>query len=264
MRIQYKPLPPGQVETPQQRRAGQFADLLDARLEAVIRQVEASEVYRLVFDPEADPRLVAAVVKNVLLEVYSYGAQVTEATFTAIGRLPKDRPDLMKPMILHDLEEVDHGEMALKDFIRLGGDARQARSRRPSPAAFAMAATCRMLAERENPFSYLGYMYLFESLTPVITERLQKVLTAKAFPVPARHFIDFHAAEDVSHACGLRNLIIRVVSEYPESAAAIEFGFDCFASVYPLPVWAAALDRARKEMRRQSTSATSCREVRAS
>ena len=28
----------------------------------------------------------------------------------------------MRPMILRDLSEVDHGEMALRDFIRLGGN----------------------------------------------------------------------------------------------------------------------------------------------
>lgn len=64
----------------------------------------------------------AGANEHTFLEVFSYGPHVTEATFTAIGRLPKNRPDLMRPMILRDLSEVDHGEMALRDFIRLGGN----------------------------------------------------------------------------------------------------------------------------------------------
>jgi hypothetical protein len=205
-------------------------------------------VYRIVASRESDVRLVVAIIKNILLEVFSYGPHVTEATFTAIGRLPKDRPDLMKPMILHDLEEVDHGEMALKDYLRLGGDEAFARTRRITPASLVMAATCRMVAEREDPFAYLGYMYLFEGLTPILAERAQRFLAEKGFPAEAQRFIDVHAEEDIGHARGLRNLIIRVVREYPEAAAAIEYGFDCFACVYPLPIWAAALAHAREEL----------------
>jgi hypothetical protein len=164
----------------------------------------------------------------------------------------------MKPMILHDLSEVDHGEMALKDFIKLGGDEIWAFSRRITPESFAMAATCRMLAEREDPFSYLGYMYLLESLTPILTERAQQFLAAKGFPVAARHFIDVHAEEDIAHADVLTKLIQKVVAEYP-AAAAIEYGFDCFAAVYPLPIWRAALAHAQAEFERAQQMATARR-----
>ena len=133
-----------------------FTNKLERKLHALLTEIEQSEVYQLVSSPNTRPELVTAIIKYILLEVFSYGPHVTEATFTAIGRLRKDRSDLMRPMILHDLSEVDHGEMALKDFIKLGGDEAWARSRLITPASFAMGATCRMLAERENPFSYLG------------------------------------------------------------------------------------------------------------
>ena len=225
-----------------------LADRLDRRIQTILGEVEKSETYRVVADPRTDPRLVAAIVRWYLLEVFSFGPHVTEATFTAIGRMPKNRPDLMKPMILHDLEEVDHGEMALQDYLKLGGDEHFARTRRLTPASLVMAATCRMIAERENPFCYLGYMYFFEALTPFLTERAQKLLAAKGFPLNARYFIDYHAQEDVSHARQLRDLLDQVVRDYPEAGAAIEYGFECFAAVYPLPIWTAALENARKEL----------------
>ena len=99
-----------------------FTDRLQSKLMALLAEVEKTELYQLVASPDTSPKLVATIIKYILLEVFSYGPHVTEATFTAIGRLPKTRPDLMKPMILHDLSEVDHGEMALRDFIKLGGD----------------------------------------------------------------------------------------------------------------------------------------------
>ena len=108
----------------------QFAENLDSKMSEVLAVIERSEVYRLVAAPDTNARLVVGIIRNILLEVFSYGPHVTEATFTAIGRLPKNRPDLMKPMILHDLEEVDHGEMALRDYLRLGGNEEFARRRR--------------------------------------------------------------------------------------------------------------------------------------
>ena len=226
----------------------QFADHLEAKTASLLSTIEASDVYRSVFDPNADPRYIATVIKYVLLEVFSYGPHVTEATFTAIGRMPKDRPDLIQVMINHDIEEADHGEMALKDFVELGGDEKWARNRRITPASWAMAAVCRMLAQYESAFAYLGYMYPFEALTPILTERVQKQLAAKRFPVEAQKFIDFHATEDIAHAKVLRTIIERCVRDYPEASSAIDYGFDCFAVVYPLPIWQAAVQNARREL----------------
>jgi hypothetical protein len=228
--------------------ARRFGDRLQAKVQQLLQHVLASPEWQSVEVPEADARYVTTVLKHVLLEVFSYGPHITEATFTAIGRFPKDRPDLMKPMILHDIEEADHGEMALRDFVRLGGDEAWARARRITPESFAMAATVRLLAQSENPFAYLGYMYPFEALTPVFTERIQQVMARLQFPGEGRQFIDFHAKEDIAHAKALRAFVERVVGDYPGAAEAIEYAFDCFGAVYPLPIWRAAINRAQTEL----------------
>jgi heme oxygenase-like protein len=240
-----------QASTTNEDEAKRFADHLESKIAALLVRIEASDVYQSVFDPRADPRYLATVIKYVMLEVFSYGPHVTEATFTAVGRMPKNRPDLMKVMIHHDLMEVDHCEMALKDFVRLGGDETWARSRRMTPASWAMAAVCRMLAQCESPFAYLGYMYPFESLTPILTERIQGQLASKGFPTEAQKFIDLHATEDIAHTKILRTLVERVVRDFPDAASAIEYGFECFAVVYPLPIWEAAVSNARIELGRK-------------
>ena len=225
-----------------------FVARLDKQVDELLHAVEKSEVYKLVSSPSTDPRLVALIVKYILLEVFSYGPHVTEATFTAIGRFPKTRPDLMKPLILHDLSEVDHGEMALVDFIKLGGDEGWARSRKISPCSFAMASTCRMLGERESPFAFLGYMYPFETLTPILTERAQGFLKMHGFPIEAQVFIDTHAEEDIGHANLLALMVKRVVEDFPSAEAEILYGFECFTNVYPLPIWEHSLNLAKAEM----------------
>src|SRR5690348_10242262 len=84
-----------------------FGDHIQSKVQNLLQRVLASPEWKSVENPAADARYVKAVMKHVLLEVFSYGPHVTEATFTAIGRFPKDRPDLMKLMILHDIEEAD-------------------------------------------------------------------------------------------------------------------------------------------------------------
>jgi pyrroloquinoline quinone (PQQ) biosynthesis protein C len=224
-----------------------LAARLDEKLAEILEQVAQSEFYRIVADPATDPQFAFAIVKYIILEIFHCEAHVVEATFTAIGRLPKDRPDWMKPMMLHALAEVPHGEMALRDFIRLGGDERWARSRRMTPASFAMAAICRRLAEHENPISYLGYMYLVEGLTPELAARGKELLRAKGFPAAAQQYLDVHAVVDIEHTATLRKLIVRIASEYPDAASAIEYGFDCLRVAYPLQIWNAALENARAE-----------------
>jgi hypothetical protein len=73
----------------------EFGDYFDQRVHALLAVIESSEPYQSVFAPDANPRYIAAVIKQVLLEVFSYGPHVTEATFTAIGRFPKREVKLM-------------------------------------------------------------------------------------------------------------------------------------------------------------------------
>ena len=96
-------------------------------------------------------------------------------------------------------------------------------------------------------FPTLDICIFSRGLTPVLTERAKVFLAQKEFPAEARQFIDVHATEDIGHAKALRNLIMRVVSQYPSAAESIEYGFDCFSCAYPLPIWNAALDAAKKE-----------------
>jgi hypothetical protein len=226
----------------------EFGDYFDQRVHALLAVIESSEPYQSVFAPDANPRYIAAVIKQVLLEVFSYGPHVTEATFTAIGRFPKREVKLMEKLALHDVEEADHGEMALVDAIKLGLNEKWARERLITPESFAMGAAVRLIATQLNPFAYLGYMYPFEALTPVLTQRLQKVLAAKQFPGHATHFVDYHAVADIGHAATLRSLIEEIVGKYPEAKVEMDYAFDVFSSVYPLPIWKTCVVRAREEL----------------
>jgi hypothetical protein len=219
---------------------------LEQRTAALLRRLERHEAYRLIVSPQTDLALVLAVVRNLLLRTYHYGDSVTQAAFTALGRFPKARPSLLRPLLDQVADEVGHPEMALRDYVKMGGDGAAARAARASPAAFAVAATCRLLAEQESPFADLGFVSLLEFTTPVLSERVGAVLRDRRAGNSSQ-FIPLHATEDHEHARVIRDSVAALVGAFPEAAAAIEYGFDCFAHVYPVPVWTEALAQARLE-----------------
>lgn len=223
-----------------------FIKHLSAKLDALIDTIKASEAYTFFMAPETPANIMAAIMREIHLEIFHYQPHTTEAVFTAVGRMPKQDEHLLKDMILQQIEEIEHSDMSLRDYIRLGGDERTAKTAKMSPQSFAVCAVKRMLAEREDPASYLGFMYIFEALTMLISKSVQRAMDAKGFPKACREFVDVHAVEDVRHTDIIVNIIKAVVDRYPERACAIEYGFDCFANVYPLPVWDAAYRRALK------------------
>ena len=113
-----------------------------------------------------------------------------------------------------------------------------------SPSAFAVAAYWRMLAHKRDPFAYLGALFLFEGLTPVVAAKVREGVAGTDYPAGATEYVDFHATEDLKHQRLIRHLIDAVARANPEAREAMLHGYDCFAHVYPLPAWRAAYERA--------------------
>lgn len=158
---------------------------------------------------------------------------------------------MIHKMLVHQAEEADHGEMALRDYVALGGDEAEARRRRISPASFAVASLWWGLWRMEDPFAYLGALYPFEGLTPLVSQMVRESIVKNGFPANALEYINFHAEEDIKHANLVRKLLKHVVKNYPPAAESIRTGIEYFLAVYPLPVWQTAFDRARAEFSQQ-------------
>lgn len=221
-----------------------FVNHMKDKLNLLLDEIYNSEPYLSIVNPETPLSLVMSIMKEIHLEIYHYQPHTTEAVFTAVGRMPKHDEQLLKDMILQQIEEVTHADMSLRDYIRLGGSKEHADKTRMSPESLAVSAVKRFLAEQENPICYLGFMYIFEAITMEVTKSVLPALTNIGFPEESREFIDLHAIEDIRHTDVILDIIERVVDEYPGADEAIEYGFDCFAYVYPLPVWQGAYRRA--------------------
>lgn len=219
---------------------------LDQALREIEREVEQQPYWRRLSDPSTPPAEVLAIMREVLLEVWSYQKTVDEAVFTAVGRLGTDIGEqaLIRSMIAVQIEETGHGSLGLQDYAALGGDREAALKRRPSPQAQALRGVVRILGEREHPLCHLGYMYFFEKFTTVMTEKVAPILEKSGYPNQSLEFMRLHAIEDVRHADMLANVILECVERYEGAAESIIYGFSCFRVVYPHAVWQAAYQRA--------------------
>jgi pyrroloquinoline quinone (PQQ) biosynthesis protein C len=127
--------------------------------------------------------------------------------------------------------------------VGLGGAEAAARATRMSPTAFNTAAFWRMLAHKRDPYAYLGALYLFEGLTPIVTGMVKGNLADRGVPAAALEYIEFHSTEDIRHTKIVDHLIAEMSATAPEAEDSIIFGFDTFRQVYPLPGWWAAYRR---------------------
>jgi pyrroloquinoline quinone (PQQ) biosynthesis protein C len=101
-----------------------------------------------------------------------------------------------------------------------------------------------MITKQRDPFAYLGALYPFEGLTPIISQRVMEILAKKDFPGEAKEYLTFHSTEDEKHAALVRAMIEEAVRRYPEAYDSVVEGMERFLAVYPLQVWETAYRRA--------------------
>jgi hypothetical protein len=216
---------------------------LKAGIEELMTEVVNEPFWTFLTAPDSPPDGVAAVMREVYAEIAAYQPDVIEATIAVIGQFPRSLgAKRVRAMLVHQSEEWDHGEMAVRDYVGLGHDEVDAR-RYQSTTAFATAACWRMFAHKRMPFAYLGGLYLFEGLTPLVTGLAKPHLTRQGMQPSTLEYIDFHSTEDIRHAKVVDALIRDVLIQFPDKAADVRFGFQAFRHVYPLPGWRAAFDR---------------------
>ncbi len=226
----------------------QIVEHLDKRIQDVLRQITSSPLWAFLIRPDSEPTMVARFMQEVYLEIVMYQPDVVEATIAIIGQFPRSvDPSTISTMLHLESEEFDHGEMALKDYLALGGSQEWARKRKMSPTAFSIAAMWRFLCHKRDPFAYLGALYLLEGLTPIITSMVKTYLKEKGMKRDSLGFIDYHSTADVEHTDLVKRLIEDLADRYPESKESICYGMEYFLAVYPMASWQAAFKRATNE-----------------
>jgi len=216
---------------------------LKRRVDQIYDSVQKTQIWQTVISPNTPDDLLRACIREILLSVCWYQKHTTEAGFHMLGRLPKDETILMKSLMLHKIEEAEHGVWAHKDYLELGGSLEEAHGH-SSPAGFAIESVWWRMATTENPFGYLGAEYLFEYLTAMVSQPAVEVFQRRNIQWKGARFVIQHAIEDIKHTNLIHHLIGDTITRHPESADAMILCLDYFRAVYPLPVWNEAFERA--------------------
>ncbi len=234
---------------PDEQTPNQIMEFLDKRTQDVIKELESSELWQVTTNPETPDDLLREIMKEIYLETVMYQEEIVECGIACIAQMPRSLDvTTFDEMLHHQVEEFDHGEMMLRDFIGMGGDDSYARNRRVSPTAFGAASAWRMLVHMRDPFAYLGALYPFEALTPIVSNMVKGYLRNRGFLTNQTEFVEHHAVADIEHARQIRELIMGVTEQYSESKTSICYGIEYYLAVYPMPLWNAAFRRAKARL----------------
>jgi hypothetical protein len=95
---------------------------LERRVLETLACVEAAECWKLLMNPATSPALAQRILTEVYLEIAMYQPEAIEAAIASIGQMPRDMPvSWLADMLHHQVEEFDHGEMAIRDFVSMRG-----------------------------------------------------------------------------------------------------------------------------------------------
>ena len=221
---------------------------LDQRVASVVEEFRASPLGQLLADPNSSASLLAATIREIYWEIHCYQPFTTKAGFSMIGGADPEDRKVMRILLLHKWEEVEHRVWALDGFIALGGDPSRIGRENVliSPGAFAVAAIWERLASVLHPLAYVGAEYLFEDLTARLAKLASESLIERGLSPQGLRFIVDHASEDERHSQLLKKVIEEVCLRRPEMANEILFAFDCLRQVYPMPLWLASYARANQ------------------
>ncbi len=228
----------------------QIVTELNHRVADVVEEFQSSALGQLLAESDPSTELLTATIREIYWEIHCYQPVTTKAGFSMIGAAnPEDRK-VMRTLLLHKWEEVEHRVWALDGYKALGGD--QSRIGREgemtSPGAFAVAAVWERIARTIHPLAYVGAEYLFEDLTARLSTLATESLQKRGLSKEGLRFIVDHATEDEKHSQLLKRLIEEIGRTHPALGRQILFAFDCFRQVYPMPLWLASYARAKQNL----------------
>ena len=136
-----------------------------------------------------------AILREMFHQVREHPQMLMQAASKLRGR---DR-EMVKAFFNHASSEVGHDQLALNDYVTLGGDASAVPYQYPLPATSALLAFGYYQIHEANPIGYLGYLFFLEFAPTATGTGLMQQLETIGVPRTAMTFIGDHAEIDVHH-----------------------------------------------------------------
>ncbi len=187
---------------------------LSARFDTVLQDFFGTEPMAHV----ASGKMQREEYRSFLKQVYYYVRENPQLQALATVYFRGRQRDLVRPFYQHAVSEVGHEQLALNDFVELGGDATDVPYRNPLPATSALTAFAFYQIYNRNPLGYLGYLYFLEYIPTRSGGAIAGHLENIGVPQSAMTFLRDHMEIDIAHN--------RLMDRYVESLLKTEADFD--------------------------------------
>ena len=169
-------------------------------------------------DFETHPVALAAVAnglsveryRKLLLELYQIVWHFNPIAAAAASRVPDTHRELRYFLYRHMAEESGHEQWVSNDLEAIGVGEPALLQHRPSPSTLALIGYNYWTADRRDPCSVLGMMYVLEVIASVYGGAFASAMRESLLLVGDRgvSFIGSHATLDAEHMVQLRKILV--------------------------------------------------------
>lgn len=166
-------------------------------------------------------QMTSAEYRAIMREVFHHTRENPQMQALAAVYFRGRQRDMVRPFFAHAASEIGHDQLALNDFVTLGGDGSMVPYQNPLPATTALLAYGFYQIYNLNPLGYLGYLYFLE-FTPTQTgDGMMTALSRVGVPDAALTFLKDHTVIDQGHN--------KMMARYIGALVKTEQDVDCVA-----------------------------------
>lgn len=156
--------------------------------------------------------LTIAEYGGMLREVFHHTRENPQLQALATVYFRGRQRDAVRSFYKHAASEIGHDQLALNDFVTLGGDAAKVPYENPLPATSALLAYGFYQIYNLNPVGYLGYLFFLEFTPTKAGGGMMAALEKSGVPRAAMTFLKDHTEIDVGHNKMMELYVDRLVT----------------------------------------------------
>lgn len=168
---------------------------LRTRFAPILQDFSASWPMKRMLSGELTRAEYAAMCREVFHHTRENPQMQALATVHFKGR----QRDVIRSFYKHAASEIGHDQLALNDFVTLGGDATKVPYENPLPATTALLAFGFYQIYNLNPVGYLGYLFFLEFTPTAAGSGMMDALERSGVPRSAMSFLKDHTEIDLGH-----------------------------------------------------------------
>ncbi len=188
-------------------------------------QEELKKRFRPVLDSFLASPPVASVINTtitpnqyraILRQVYHHTRENPQLQTLATVHFRGKQRDMVRAFFRHAASEIGHDQLALNDYITLGGKGEHVPYENPLPATTALLSFGFYQIYNLNPLGYLGYLYFLEAMPTQAGPGLIEQLHAVGIKDNALTFLRDHTEIDIGHVKMMEKYIDHLVRDEKE------------------------------------------------